>query len=91
MNTTFIEALKAVCRLANADQDMTRRIIGAVKHEAVKPDTLITTKQVAAILQCHPKSVLRYARQGMIQPVRRSARCLRWRKGEVERLAYGMR
>lgn len=56
MNTAFIKALKAVCRLANADPDMTRRIIRAVKDEAVKPDTLITTKQASVILQCHAKA-----------------------------------
>lgn len=84
----LIDALKSVCLAVNADPETTRRVIQAAKGDVQKPDGLLTTKAAAGVLECHPKSVWRYARRGVLHPVRRSARTIRWRKSEVERLAF---
>lgn len=46
-----------------------------------------TAKQAAAILSCHPKTVYRYARRGMLQPIHYSARKVRFDLDEVEAFA----
>ena len=45
------------------------------------------TRQAAAALDIHPKSIWRYANRGLLNPVKRSARSTRWRKSEVMKLA----
>ena len=55
-------------------------------HAAAGPDRLLTTRQACAVLACHRATLFRYARDGRITPVRRSARCLRWRESEVKQL-----
>lgn len=88
MSKALIEALRAVCIASDADPDTTKRVIQAARGNVQKPDGLLTTKAAAGVLECHPKSVWRYANRGVLNPVRRSARCVRWRKSEVERLAF---
>ena len=77
-------ALKA----GQASPEETRRICSLLDNPgADKPERLLKTKDVARAWECHPKSVLRYAERGLIKPVRRSKRCLRWRSSDVERIA----
>ena len=49
-------------------------------------ESYLKTKVVASMMDSHPKTILRYGRENVLHPVRRSARCLRWKKSEVERL-----
>ena len=90
MKTPLAIALEAVCRLANLEPERTARILAAAEGEK-KPavEKLLTTKQAAAVLGCHPKSIFRYAGRGQLHPVRRSARSVRWRQSEVEKLLMG--
>ncbi len=86
-NDALIDALHSVCRISGTPPEVTRKIVMAAKGDPMTPDKTITTKQAADMLECCTKSVYRYAGRGLLHPVRRSARCIRWRKSEVERLA----
>ena len=67
------------------------RIIAAAQGEqSDSAEKYLRTGEAAAALECHPRSVFRYAARGLLHPVRRSARAIRWRKSEVERLAGGV-
>ena len=90
MKTPLAVAIEAVCRLANLEPERTARILAAAEAEK-KPavEKLLTTKQAAAVLGCHPKSIFRYASRGQLHPVRRSARSIRWRQSEIEKLLMG--
>lgn len=46
-----------------------------------------TVKQAAAILNCNPRTVQRYERNGKLQAIRVSARLVRYDLRQVERLA----
>ncbi len=87
MKTPLIEALQSVCVASGAGPDVTRAIIRAARGDKPPADSTIKTREAAALLDVHPKSVLRYARKGLLHPIRRSPRALRWRKSEVEHLA----
>lgn len=54
-----------------------------------RPDRrrLGTVRQAAAILDCHPRTVQRYARRGMLNPIRITCRRVRFDLAQVERLA----
>lgn len=56
------------------------------QEQEAQSESYLKTKVVATMLDLHPKSILRYGRDNVLHPVRRSARCLRWKKSEVERL-----
>ena len=90
-NEKLIVAVQSVARAAGADSETIARLASAAKGGA--PDNgekYMRTREVAAALECHPRSVFRYAARGLLHPVRRSARAIRWRKSEVERLAGGV-
>lgn len=90
MKTTLVVALEAVCRLANIEPERTARILAAAEGEKTPlHDKLLTTKQAAAVLGCHPKTLLRYGIDGRLHPIRRSCRLIRWRQSEVEKLLMG--
>ena len=76
----------AVQRIGTARE---ARIVAACKDGATVPDALIKTREAAEILGTHPKSLFRYRKQGLLHSVKRSPRCIRWRKSEVETLANG--
>jgi len=50
-----------------------------------------TVKQAAAILEVHPVTVRRYAQAGLLNPIRISARKVRYNLNEVEDLALSGR
>lgn len=90
MKAPELDALKSLLRAVGATPDEARAIMGAAtKADKAPADKLIPTREAAAILECHPKTVFRYRRRGMLNAVRRSARCIRWRESEVRRLAFG--
>ena len=90
MKTPLAGAIEAVCRLANLEPERTARILAAAECEK-RPvvEKLLNTRQAAAILGCCVESVFRYAKRGKLHPVRRSARLIRWRQSEVEKLLMG--
>lgn len=89
MKTPLTIALEAVCRLANLEPERTARILAATHEEAKQPEKYLTTKQAARVLGCHPKSIFRYARRGQLHPIRRSARSVRWRQSEIDKMLMG--
>ena len=91
MKTPLVAALESVCKATNTEPERTARIIAAAQGEqSDSAEKYLRTVEVAAALECHPRSVFRYAARGLLHPVRRSARAIRWRKSEVERLAGGV-
>lgn len=58
---------------------------------AIKPHTnthkLGTVRQAAEILQCHPRTVQRYAALGLLHPVKHSCRRVRFNLDEIERFS----
>lgn len=90
MKTPLAVAIEAVCRLANLEPERTARILAAAEGDR-KPavEKLLNTKQAAAVLGCHPKTLLRYGIMGRLHPIRRSARLIRWRQSEIEKMLIG--
>ena len=90
MKAPELEALKSLLRAVEASPDEARAIMGAATGAEKQPaDKLLLTREAAALLECHPKTVFRYRRRGLLNPVRRSSRCIRWRESEVRKLAFG--
>ncbi len=87
MKPQELAALRQFLRALGIDAEREARILAACRDGG--RDELITTKAAAALLECHAKSVFRYRRRGQLHPIRRSPRCIRWRKSEVEALAHG--
>ena len=90
MKTPLVTAIEGLCKAANTEPDRMARIIAAAQGSA--PETAeeyLKTREAAVALDCHPKSVFRYAARGLLHPVRRSKRSIRWRKSEVALLATG--
>lgn len=92
MDNQKLQALASICSAVGIDPDTSKRILCAAKGDKDMPkerDEALTARQAAEILKCHPKSLRRYERAGKLQGIRRSARCVRWLKSEVETLAFG--
>lgn len=90
MKTSLTIALEAVCRLANLEAERTARILAAAEGEK-KPmvEKYLTTKPAAAVLGCCVKSVFRYADRGKLHPIKRSARSVRWKQSEIDKMLMG--
>lgn len=84
------ETLTTITAIIQADESCEaghrERILRACR---TKPDKrrLGTVRQAAAILDCHPRTVQRYARRGMLHPIKITCRRVRFDLAEVERLA----
>ena len=90
MNADQLAALKSFLAALGTSPDATRRVLAAAAGaDPTRPSKLVNTREAAVLIECHPKSLFRYARRGLLHPVRRSARCIRWRADEVERFAAG--
>ena len=87
MRAALLNALKGICTAVGTEPDTTARILAAAKGPAPIKEKLLRTREAAALLDCHAKSVHRYAARGLLHPIRRSPRAIRWRRSEVERLA----
>ena len=88
MSEELKNAIELALKAGRATADEARRIRALLDNkETTKAERLLRTREVAAIWDCHTKSVLRYAARGLIKPVRRSRRCLRWKLSDVERIA----
>ena len=90
MKTPLSIAIEAVCRLANLEPERTARILTAAAADR-KPvvEKLLNIRQAAAMLGCHPKTLLGYGQSGRLHPVRRSSRLIRWRQSEIEKMLMG--
>ena len=89
-NSSLVAAIKSVALAAGADAETIARLTAAAQEEpSTTAESYLRTREAAAALDCHPKSVFRYARRGLLHAVKRSARSVRWRKSEVDRLVAG--
>ena len=89
-NTNLVAAIKSVALAAGADDETIARLTAAAQEKpSAVQESYLRTREVAVALDCHPKSVFRYARRGLLHAVKRSARSVRWRKSEVDRLMTG--
>lgn len=87
MNAGLHEAVELALRMGNASPEEARRVRAALQGGTPTREKMLTTRDAAGLLYCHPKTVLLYGRKGMLHAVRRSCRHLRWKASEVERLA----
>jgi hypothetical protein len=67
--------------ILTADEETLRRIADAVKPRRRK---LLTTREAASIFNACPETLRRYAKRGLLHPVRYNARRLRWDADELE-------
>lgn len=86
-----VEIRRAVeAMLASDDSvssDELNRIQGALEGNLNAKPRMGTIKEAARILVCHPRTVERYARMGLLCPRRITKRRVRYDLNEVERLA----
>ena len=74
-----------IAEILKAPPDRYGEILSAARGCAKpKPGTI---RQAAEILQCNPRTVDRYAEQGLLRKIRISPRRIRYDLNEVERLA----
>ena len=87
MSRELQQAVEMALQIGKASQDEARRVRAALAGDQPTREKLLTTKAAADVLQVHPKTMLLYGRRGLLHPVRRSCRFLRWKASEVERFA----
>ena len=91
MKTPLMNLIESGCKALNVDSERTARILAAAQDGAAETaEEYMRTRDAARALDIHPKSIWRYARRGVLNPVKRSARSTRWRKSEVMKLAAGI-
>ena len=89
MKPEHLAAIKSLLRALSIESERQARILAACRDGAEVSDAMITTRAAAGLLGVHPKTVFRYRARGLLRPVVRSARCIRWRQSEVAALANG--
>lgn len=80
-------AIKTVLSLDPiATEESRKRILGALDPRIKRPaKKLITTEQAAKLLDVCTFTLRRYAKRGLLHPVRHTARRIRWDRIEIER------
>ena len=63
-----------------------RRAMMEASRESPGRRRMGTVRDAAQIGQCHPRTLARYAKKGLLRPAHISPRCVRWDLDEVERL-----
>lgn len=85
------ETYNAISMLLSADPtvhaEKRREVLSACRRVQRKHRRLITIRQAAEMLDCHPKTVERYAGRGLLTQVRFSPRKIRYDRDEVEAFA----
>ena len=70
------------------DREHRRNILQACRNPSPQRNKgFCTAREAAQILDCHPKTLYRYARKGLLHPIHHSARKVRFDRDEVERFA----
>lgn len=83
------KTVENLIRAAIADpgeRDAAIKAIGTADKPEPK-DKLLKTREAARLMDCHPKSLYLWERQGRLHPVRQTARRVRWRLHELEAFA----
>lgn len=82
-----VEQLAIIIQAAS-DPSTRERMLRAVRPDPAKTKP-ITTREVAKRLECCPRTVLRYARAGILHPRKVGPRRIRFDPAEIELLAHG--
>ncbi len=70
-----------------APDDRMEAILAVARGTANNKPRPGTVRQAAEILGSHPRTIQRYAKDGLLHPIRISPRKIRWDLNEVENLA----
>ena len=65
-------------------EEKQRELLAACRRVQRKHRKLVTIRKAAEILDCHPRTVERYARKGLLSQIRHSPRKIRYDLAEVE-------
>jgi predicted DNA-binding transcriptional regulator AlpA len=60
-----------------------KRLMAAAKDPASQTLKMLTRKQVASMLGCHIETIKRYSRNGLLRPVKFTARAVRYSEQEI--------
>lgn len=84
------ETLTLIQTVISADQTATDAQLKAVLSACRQPSSnkrLGTVRQAAMIMECHPRTIQRYVRMGLLNQIRITQRKIRYDLCQVERLA----
>ena len=85
------ETLAAIGMLLRADDSVDdaklKEVLSACRRKQRQHRKLITVGKAAELLGCHPMTVKRYAKKGLLSPIRFSARKVRYDLEEIEAFA----
>lgn len=88
MKQTTLELIKNVLATDETiSPDDAKTILKRMKTGSIRKNRPGTIKQAAEILDVHPVTIRRYAKAGLIHPIRITQRKVRYDLNEVERLA----
>lgn len=66
------------------DDKKLKKLEGDLYGKETSKTKLLTTREAAELLGVHPVTLRLYAQKGLIQPVRYTARKIRWRQDTLE-------
>ena len=67
----------------DATPEEQKRILNAAKDPTPEKQIMLTRKEVAARLGLHTETIKRYGRNGLLHPVRFTARAVRYSEAEI--------
>ena len=78
-----LEALASFVTAIGLPVDLRARVLRSLAGTADKPEKFLTTRDAAALIPIHPKTLLHLGRRGLLHPIRRGTRTVRWRESEI--------
>lgn len=88
MKAEILQSIEALLRADNTvPMEHREEVLRACSRKSLSKPKLRGVKEAAAVLGCHPKTIYRYVRQGLLHPVRYSQRKVRFDINEVEAFA----
>lgn len=87
MKPQTIEAIRMLLTADPTVDELKRRDVLAACNRVQRHRKLVTARKAAETLGCHPKTVERYAKRGLLTVIRFSARKLRYDLDELEAFA----
>lgn len=85
-NLHAFQTIQTILRANGTPEEQIEAVLRAARNPA-RPKKMGTVKEVANLLQVHPRTVQRYARRGLLHPVRLTCRRIRYDLVEAECLA----
>ena len=85
--TTLIQEVTTCAFCATVEQ--LAELLKAAKRRQQEKRTLFSARKAAEVLECHVETVRRYAREGLLTPLRIGKRKVRFDASEIYELANG--